>query len=105
AAGCGDGRMFGVTARSEGVRGAVLDDVDLRDGQTRADAEVLDDAVEFGFFFSRHFVRLADGEGDAGTGVIAEERVGAESDEEHGRYIQRDAEQVRDERDEAAEQH
>ena len=77
----GDGGVLRVAAGREGVRRAVLDDVHLRHRQAGADAEVLDDAIEVRLLLSRHLVRAADGERDAGAGVVAEQRVGDETGE------------------------
>ena len=48
-AGCrGDGGVFGIAARSEGVGGRILDDVHLRHRQTGGYRHLLDDVEEDG---------------------------------------------------------
>src|ERR671912_2274910 len=48
ATGDGDGGVLGVAARGEGVRGGIVDDVDLRHRETRCYGHLLDHVEEYG---------------------------------------------------------
>jgi hypothetical protein len=68
----GDGGVLGVAARGEGVRGRVLDDVDLRHREAAGYRHLLHDVEEAGGVFVRDLLRPGRGEHHLVPGEVGE---------------------------------
>ena len=73
AAGDGDGGVLGVAARGEGVRGGVVDDVDLRHREARGYGHLLDHVEEYGGVVVRDLPGPRGGEDHLVARVVADE--------------------------------